>query len=272
MDQIDNQDLVCSLEALINTFQDEVGPYAVQLCIHITAAFFKYSSRFKEKNDENDSEDAEDIQQAATKCLQTLATILNSKNITQDSINKLEQVIIPIFNHGFLEDNCDFIDQILIILQTILYKSTVISENLWFYFPVLIYIIQGVPNHDKIIVSELNPNLNQDQVKLLDSAIEGWGEQFAHMTVGIFSNYIQKGGMKIFEYTDFIYKKNFFTLLFEVIDFIYQENSEPDQEDHLDEITMTKIYTVILENNKGKIDELLPLILQKAVIRFLFDG
>jgi hypothetical protein len=81
------------------------------------------------------------------------------------------------------------------------------------------------------------------------------------MTVGIFSNYIQKGGMKIFEYTDFIYKKNFFTLLFEVIDFIYQENSEPDQEDHLDEITMTKIYTVILENNKGKIDELLPLIL-----------
>jgi len=53
---------------------------------------------------------------------------------------------MPLLDTIFIQDSIQYMDDISNILNLLLYKSKGgISEQLWFYFPVIIYNITGIP-------------------------------------------------------------------------------------------------------------------------------
>lgn len=58
----------------------------------------------------------------------------------------MEPIIIPILNFALSESGCDFVNEALEMLNLILYKRKGgLTPGLWFYYPVLCYIIIGIP-------------------------------------------------------------------------------------------------------------------------------
>lgn len=56
MDQVDSEDLVASLEAIVEALGEDVGPYAVSLAQNLVGAFWKYTSQGdREEEDEDDN-------------------------------------------------------------------------------------------------------------------------------------------------------------------------------------------------------------------------
>jgi hypothetical protein len=51
--QTDAEDLVFSLEALVEKFGPEISPYAVEMVKQLSAAYFKYSSSADEADDDD---------------------------------------------------------------------------------------------------------------------------------------------------------------------------------------------------------------------------
>lgn len=44
--QVETEDLVATLETIVDKFGEDIGPYAVQLCTNLTEAFWKYKVTF----------------------------------------------------------------------------------------------------------------------------------------------------------------------------------------------------------------------------------
>lgn len=58
--QVDTEDLVFTLETIVEKFGDEIGPWALELAANLTAAFWKYSGQGEEEDaDEFDEENGE---------------------------------------------------------------------------------------------------------------------------------------------------------------------------------------------------------------------
>lgn len=50
--QVDNEDLVFTLEAMVEKFGEEIAPYAMQMTQQLAAAFIKYSDAQEDEDDE----------------------------------------------------------------------------------------------------------------------------------------------------------------------------------------------------------------------------
>eukprot|EP00967_Tisochrysis_lutea_P021776 scaffold24773_cov18-Tisochrysis_lutea.AAC.3 len=72
--QLDAEDLVFSLEALVDKFGPEISPYAGEMVKQLAAAFAKYST----ESDNNDEDEDDQAGMAAYGCLRAINTLLES--------------------------------------------------------------------------------------------------------------------------------------------------------------------------------------------------
>lgn len=112
MDEIDSEELVAALEGIVEQFSNDIGPFAYELCVHLSSAFYKY----RNKDNEADNDDDGECQLAAGGCLDAIGKILTSP-ITPDVLTKLEDVVLPILNSCLIDDQCDYMDEALYLLQ-----------------------------------------------------------------------------------------------------------------------------------------------------------
>jgi len=84
---------------------------------------------------------------AAIGCLDAIRKILSSP-LEQEVYLKLEEVIIPVINFALNDENCDYASEIIGLINLFIYKSKTISNNMWFYYPILTYIVTGLDNVD----------------------------------------------------------------------------------------------------------------------------
>lgn len=56
MSEIDNEDLVFTLESIVEKFGDEIAPYAANLAVQLAEAFWKYTKATEGDDDEDDSD------------------------------------------------------------------------------------------------------------------------------------------------------------------------------------------------------------------------
>lgn len=130
MDEIDSEELVGALEGIVGQFSDDIGPFAYDLCLHLSSSFYKY----KEKDNEADNDDDGECQLAAGGCLDAIGKILQSP-IQPEFLVKLEEVnqfkkyilfnintliivkvILPIVNSCLIDDHYDYMDESLHLL------------------------------------------------------------------------------------------------------------------------------------------------------------
>nr|GLL47708.1 importin beta-like SAD2 homolog isoform X3 [Ipomoea trifida] len=75
MNEVENEDLVFTLETIVDKFGEEMAPYALGLCQNLAAAFWKCINT-AESDEEGDDPGA----LAAVGCLRAIGTILVSMN------------------------------------------------------------------------------------------------------------------------------------------------------------------------------------------------
>ena len=134
MNEVDNEDLVMTLETLVEKFEDEISPYAVGICKNLAAAFWKLM-----QTGEGDDEDEDDMGAlAAVGCLRAVATILESISSVPALYVELEPILFPILAKMSTIEGQDVYEEILEILAYFTYVTPQISPQLWSIWPNLI--------------------------------------------------------------------------------------------------------------------------------------
>jgi len=128
MDQVGSDELVTSLDVLIDSFARRMPPYAQGLCQRLADAFLRLAH------------DADtDSSLAASQCCSAIATLLDA---LQDSNSpqlfaSIERSVIPLLNECLTPDASgeyaytEFIEDVLEIMTRLTYYAPEISEGMW---------------------------------------------------------------------------------------------------------------------------------------------
>lgn len=112
---------------------------------------------------------------AAAGCLEAIKNILNAP-LDDDAYIQVEPALFPVFNFCLMETGCDFIGEILDLINLMLYKRKgPISQGMWFYYPALAYIVIGLP--EQVNVRAVN-GLSEEQISILEESKKDWGSEF----------------------------------------------------------------------------------------------
>lgn len=128
------------------------------------------------------------------------------------------------------------------------YKKTVIASDsgLWFYYPVLIYIICGREGSDLSV----GAHLNDEQKLVLESSVNGWGVEHINDIVIVLKNFIQKGGDYSLLGRD-LFGTNFAELLLYFVSSIYKKCAEGALEDDEEDCLKNSVtvFYALIENH-----------------------
>lgn len=155
-----------------------------------------------EQNDD-EYDDYGETELTAAGCLEAIKRILSSP-LPEYVYLKLEPTLIPILNYILSNEGMDYIDEGLSILNLLLFNQQTISSEMMFYFPLLVYILVGVPNQKNTNVSQIciQRQLSDEQTRCIEDAQEGWGVEHTEAMLGCLKNYVQKGGVAFLQLQD----------------------------------------------------------------------
>lgn len=133
MNEVENEDLVFTLETIVDKFGEEMAPYALGLCQNLAAAFWKCMRSSEGEEEEDDS-----AALAAVGCLRAISTILESVSRLPDLFPQVEPVLLPILQRMLSTDGQDIFEELLEIVSYLTYFSPSISLNMWSLWPLMV--------------------------------------------------------------------------------------------------------------------------------------
>eukprot|EP00899_Mesostigma_viride_P026574 jgi/Mesvir1/7100/Mv09206-RA.2 len=147
MNEVENEDLVFTLETIVDKFGEEIAPYALGLTQNLTAAFWRCIA-----SEEEDDMDVGML--AAVGCLRAIATILDSVSSLPALYPQLEAILMPILIRMLTSDGQDIYEEVLEILSFLTYYTPVISPDLWKLWPVMVAAVDewALDYLDKILI------------------------------------------------------------------------------------------------------------------------
>eukprot|EP00879_Flechtneria_rotunda_P022091 GHRR01023309.1.p1 GENE.GHRR01023309.1~~GHRR01023309.1.p1 ORF type:complete len:1020 (+),score=395.54 GHRR01023309.1:417-3476(+) len=150
MNEVENEDLVFTLEVIVDKFGDEIAPYAVNLARNLTAAFWKYSGQ-ADGDEDGDEDDQAAV--AAYGCLKALNTLLDGVAEMKHLLPVLEEDIFPIMVKCISSDGQDVLEDVLELLAYFTYFGE-LSDRLWSLWPQLHALVLdfGVDYWENILV------------------------------------------------------------------------------------------------------------------------
>ncbi|GJT09582.1 importin beta-like SAD2 [Tanacetum coccineum] len=128
MNEVENEDLVFTLETIVEDFGEEMAPYAIGLCQKLADAFWKCIN-----TDAADEPDA----MAAVGCLRAISTILKSVSKLPHLFAHIEQTVLPIMKQMLTIDGQDIFEEVLEIASYMTFLSPSISMEMWSLWPLL---------------------------------------------------------------------------------------------------------------------------------------
>ncbi|CAA6667948.1 unnamed protein product [Spirodela intermedia] len=112
MNEVENEDLVFTLETIVDKFGEEMAPYAIGLCQNLAAAFWRCMDN-SEGDDESDNPGA----LAAAGCLRAISTILESVSRLPHLFIQIEPTLLPIMKRMLTIDGQEVFEEILEIVS-----------------------------------------------------------------------------------------------------------------------------------------------------------
>eukprot|EP00898_Chlorokybus_atmophyticus_P004844 jgi/Chlat1/5360/Chrsp35S05283 len=132
MDEVENEDLVFTLETIVDKFGEEIAPYALGLVQNLATVFFRCIRT------EESGEDADDTGAlAAVGCLRAISTLLESVSSLPQLYPQLEDMLMPIMTKMLTTDGQDVYEEVLEIVSYITYFSPTISPGMWGLWPLM---------------------------------------------------------------------------------------------------------------------------------------
>ncbi|CAF2096306.1 importin beta-like SAD2 [Brassica rapa] len=133
MNEVENEDLVFTLETIVDKFGEEMAPYAFGLCQNLAAAFWRCL------NTSEASDDLDDVGAlAAVGCLRAISTILESVSSLPQLFVEIEPTILPIMQKMLTADGQDVFEEVLEIASYITFYSPNISLGMWSLWPLMV--------------------------------------------------------------------------------------------------------------------------------------
>ncbi|KAJ6956324.1 importin beta-like SAD2 [Populus alba x Populus x berolinensis] len=133
MNEVENEDLVFTLETIVDKFGEEMAPYALGLCQNLAAAFWRCMNT-AEADDEADDPGA----LAAVGCLRAISTILESVSRLPDLFVQVEPTLLPIMRRMLTTDGQEVFEEVLEIVSYMTFFSPIISTEMWSLWPLMI--------------------------------------------------------------------------------------------------------------------------------------
>jgi len=181
-------------------------------------------------------------------------------------IKELEKILLPILLYILKNEDSNYIDLGLNILNHLLNYTDEISEDLWGFFFVINYLILGYPDQENKL--EANPLEEKAGFRLLEPInFNGKGEEHVADIVPCLQKYIQKDKGILFNAKDPCYNLTYIELMFNSIEKVYEICY--DCENDTDMVLISTLYIGIIENIPQLSENVITYILEKAVVIFL---
>ncbi|KAE8714491.1 Importin beta-like SAD2 [Hibiscus syriacus] len=132
MNEVENEDLVFTLETIVDKFGEEMAPYALGLCQNLAAAFWRCMNT-AEADDEVDDPGA----LAAVGCLRAIGTILESVSRLSHLFVQVEPTLLPIMQRMLTTDGQEVFEEVLEIVSYMTFFSPTISLDMWSLWPLM---------------------------------------------------------------------------------------------------------------------------------------
>ncbi|XP_028794793.1 importin beta-like SAD2 [Neltuma alba] len=132
MNEVENEDLVFTLETIVDKFGEEMAPYALGLCQNLAAAFWR-CMHTAEADDEADDPGA----LAAVGCLRAISTILESVSRLPHLFVQVEPTLLPIMRRMLTTDGQEVFEEVLEIVSYMTFFSPTISLDMWSLWPLM---------------------------------------------------------------------------------------------------------------------------------------
>ncbi|XP_065865475.1 importin beta-like SAD2 [Euphorbia lathyris] len=132
MNEVENEDLVFTLETIVDKFGEEMAPYALGLCQNLAAAFWRCMNT-AEADDEVDDPGA----LAAVGCLRAISTILESVSRLPHLFVQIEPTLLPIMRRMLTTDGQEVFEEVLEIVSYMTFFSPTISLEMWSLWPLM---------------------------------------------------------------------------------------------------------------------------------------
>ncbi|XP_024026202.1 importin beta-like SAD2 isoform X1 [Morus notabilis] len=132
MNEIENEDLVFTLETIVDKFGEEMAPYALGLCQNLAAAFWRCMNT-AEADDEADDPGA----LAAVGCLRAISTILETVSRLPHLFPEVEPTLLPIMRRMLTTDGQEVFEEVLEIVSYMTFFSPSISLDMWSLWPLM---------------------------------------------------------------------------------------------------------------------------------------
>lgn len=123
MTEIESDDLVATLESLIDKFGEEMAPYAVALCQRLTESFM----RFYKSADDNEEDDT--AASAALECLMALRSLLRGVRNMPQIYAQINPIIHAMLAETLNDNSIEYFEELLRILTFCTFYGDVAS--LW---------------------------------------------------------------------------------------------------------------------------------------------
>ncbi|XP_058102570.1 importin beta-like SAD2 isoform X2 [Magnolia sinica] len=132
MNEVENEDLVFTLESIVDKFGEEMAPYALGLCQNLAFAFWKFMDT-SEADDESEDPGA----LAAVGCLRAISTILESVSRIPHLFIQIEPILLPIMRRMLTTDGQEIFEEVLDIVSYMTFSSPTISLEMWNLWPLM---------------------------------------------------------------------------------------------------------------------------------------
>ncbi|KAF2933398.1 importin beta-like SAD2 isoform X1 [Oryza sativa Japonica Group] len=132
MSEVENEDLVFTLETIVDKFGEEMAPYALGLCQSLAAAFWRCMA-----SSEADEEVEDTGALAAVGCLRAISTILESISSLPHLFPQIEPTLLPILRRMLTSDGQDVYEEVLEIVSYMTFYSPTISLEMWGLWPLM---------------------------------------------------------------------------------------------------------------------------------------
>ncbi|XP_020111634.1 importin beta-like SAD2 isoform X2 [Ananas comosus] len=163
MGEVDNDDVVCTLEILVVKFGEEMAPYAIGLCENLAAAFWKRMNISEANVEAEDS-----IPVAAVGCLHAISIVLESVNKLSHLYVQIEPILLPIMQRMLTPEGEEVFEEVIEIVTYMTYFSPTISMAMWSLWPLIMDALQdwAVDFFENILVP-LNNYISRDTAHFL---------------------------------------------------------------------------------------------------------
>uniref|UniRef100_A0A0E0CKF1 Importin N-terminal domain-containing protein n=1 Tax=Oryza meridionalis TaxID=40149 RepID=A0A0E0CKF1_9ORYZ len=219
MNEVENEDLVFTLETIVDKFGEEMAPYALGLCQNLAAAFWRCMAS-QEADDEADDSGA----LAAVGCLRAISTILESVSSLPHLFIQIEPTLLPIMRRMLTSDGQGielFVDnvyeEVLEIVSYMTFFSPSISLDMWSLWP------------------------------LMMEALHDWAIDFFENILVPLDNYVSRGSDHFLACKNPDYQQSLWSALSSIMMDQNMEDSDIEP--------APKLIEVVFQNCKGNVDQ-----------------